>query len=63
MGIAFPEFAQRLVVAERIVLTDARDAIPLHGSGVLMDLMVEVRTPSGPVTAIVPLNDPATAGG
>jgi hypothetical protein len=63
LGIAFPEFAQRLVVAERIVLTDARDAIPLHGSGVLMDLMVEVRTPSGPVTAIVPLNDPATAGG
>lgn len=62
LGIAFPELARRFVVVERIVVDDARQAIPLHGSGVLLDLLVQVKTPGGPVTAVVPLNDAATAG-
>lgn len=62
LGLAFPEMAQQFTVCERMVLSDARDAIGLHGTGVLLDLLVAVETPAGTFQTIVPLNDPATAG-
>jgi hypothetical protein len=62
LGLAFAELARAFDVRERIVVTDARQAIPLHGSGLLLDLVVEVATPAGTVRALVPLNDQVTAG-
>lgn len=62
LGMAFPELARSFQVLERLVLTDAREAINLHGTGVLLDLLIEVPTPSGPVRTVVALNDASTAG-
>ncbi|MFO0962825.1 MAG: hypothetical protein U0625_07950 [Phycisphaerales bacterium] len=62
LGLAFPDLRGSFEVRERLLLTDAREAIPLHGTGVLLDLLVTAATPAGPVQVVVPLNDPATAG-
>ncbi|MFM9170762.1 MAG: hypothetical protein ACKOTD_11805 [Phycisphaerales bacterium] len=47
----------------RIVLDDARQAVPLHGTGVLLDVVVRAETPSGTVQVVLPLNDAASCGG
>jgi hypothetical protein len=62
LGLAFPELAKQFTVLERLLINDAREAIGLHGTGVLLDLLVQVETPAGPVNAVVALNDAATAG-
>lgn len=62
LGLAFPELVREFRIVERLLLQDAREAISLHGTGVLLDLLVQVETPAGPVSTVVPLNDPATAG-
>lgn len=62
LGLAFPELARQFTVLERLLISDAREAISLHGTGVLLDLLVQVETPAGPVNAVVALNDAATAG-
>lgn len=62
LGLAFPELRNGFEVRERLLLSDAREAIPLHGTGVLLDLLVTAETPSGRVQVVVPLNDPSTAG-
>ena len=60
--LAFAELKGGFEVRERILLGDAREAIALHGTGVLLDCLVVAETPSGPVQVIVPLNDPTTSG-
>ena len=62
LGLAFAELRDGFEVRERILLGDAREAIALHGTGVLLDVLVVADTPSGPVQVIVPLNDPTTCG-
>ena len=62
LGLAFPELRGGFEVRERILLGDARDAIVLHGTGALLDVLVVAQTPSGPVQVVVPLNDPTTCG-
>ena len=62
LGLAFPELKGGFEVRERILLGDARDAIVLHGTGALLDVLVVAQTPSGPVQVVVPLNDPTTCG-
>ncbi len=62
LALAFPELNRQFTVLERLLLNDAREAISLHGTGVLLDLLVQVETPSGPVHTVVALNDAATAG-
>ena len=62
LGLAFPELKGGFEVRERILLGDARDAIALHGTGALLDVLVVAQTPSGPVQVVVPLNDPTTCG-
>jgi hypothetical protein len=62
LGLAFPELKGGFDVRERILLGDARDAIVLHGTGALLDVLVVAQTPSGPVQVVVPLNDPTTCG-
>jgi hypothetical protein len=62
LGLAFPELRNGFEVRERLLLADAREAIPLHGTGVLLDLLVTAETPAGRVQVVVPLNDPSTAG-
>ena len=62
LGLAFPDLRNGFEVRERLLLADAREAIPLHGTGVLLDLLVTAETPTGRVQVVVPLNDPSTAG-
>ena len=62
LGMAFPDLRNGFEVRERLLLADAREAIPLHGTGVLLDLLVTAETPAGRVQVVVPLNDPSTAG-
>ena len=62
LGLAFAELKDGFEVRERILLGDAREAIALHGTGVLLDCLVVADTPGGPVQVIVPLNDPTTSG-
>jgi hypothetical protein len=62
LGMAFPELKGGFEVRERILLGDAREAITLHGTGVLLDVLVVAETPNGPVSVVLPLNDPSTAG-
>jgi hypothetical protein len=62
LGMAFPELKGGFEVRERILLGDAREAITLHGTGVLLDVLVVAETPNGPVSVVLPLNDPTTAG-
>jgi hypothetical protein len=62
LGLAFAELREGFEVRERILLGDAREAIALHGTGALLDVLVVADTPSGPVQVIVPLNDPTTSG-
>jgi len=62
LGLAFAELREGFEVRERILLGDAREAIALHGTGALLELLVVADTPSGPVQVIVPLNDPTTSG-
>ena len=49
-------------VRERILLGDAREAIALHGTGALLDVLVTASTPAGTVHVVVPLNDQTTCG-
>ena len=62
LGMAFAELKDGFEVRERILLGDAREAISLHGTGVLLDVLVVAETPSGRVHVVVPLNDPTTCG-
>lgn len=62
LGMAFPELKGGFEVRERILLGDAREAITLHGTGVLLDVLVVAETPGGAVTVVLPLNDPTTSG-
>ena len=62
LGLAFAELKDGFEVRERILLGDAREAISLHGTGVLLDVLVVADTPAGPVQVVVPLNDPTTCG-
>jgi hypothetical protein len=62
LGLAFAELKAGFDVRERILLGDAREAITLHGTGVLLDVLVVAETPGGPVQVVVPLNDPSTCG-
>jgi len=62
LGLAFAELKDGFEVRERILLGDAREAISLHGTGCLLDVLVVADTPAGPVNVLVPLNDPTTAG-
>lgn len=62
LGMAFPELKDGFEVRERILLGDAREAISLHGTGVLLDVLVIAETPNGPVHMVVSLNDPTTCG-
>jgi hypothetical protein len=62
LGRAFPALADGFEVRERILLGDAREAIALHGTGALLDVLVTATTPSGTVHVVVPLNDPTTCG-
>jgi hypothetical protein len=62
LGLSFPDLRNGFEVRERLLLADAREAIPLHGTGVLLDLLVTAETPAGRVQVVVPLNDPSTAG-
>jgi hypothetical protein len=62
IGLAFPDLRAGFEVRERIVLDDARKAVPLHGTGVLLDVVVLAETPSGSVQVVLPLNDSASRG-
>ena len=62
LGMAFAELKDGFEVRERILLGDAREAISLHGTGVLLDVLVVAETPNGRVQVVVPLNDPTTCG-
>jgi hypothetical protein len=62
IGMAFAGLKDGFEVRERILLGDAREAISLHGTGVLLDVLVVAETPSGRVHVVVPLNDPTTCG-
>jgi hypothetical protein len=62
LGMAFPELKGGFEVRERILLGDAREAITLHGTGVLLDVLVVAETPGGTVTVVLPLNDPTSSG-
>ena len=62
LGRAFPALADGFEVRERILLGDAREAIALHGTGALLDVLVTASTPAGTVHVVVPLNDPTTCG-
>lgn len=62
IGLAFADLRGGFEVRERIVLEDARQAIPLHGTGVILDVVVRADTPSGPVQVVLPLNDAASCG-
>jgi hypothetical protein len=62
LGLAFAELKDGFEVRERILLGDAREAITLHGTGVLLDVLVVADTPAGPVQVVVPLNDATTCG-
>ena len=62
LGRAFPALADGFEVRERILLGDAREAIALHGTGALLDVLVTATTPTGTVHVVVPLNDPTTCG-
>jgi hypothetical protein len=62
LGLAFAELKDGFEVRERILLGDAREAISLHGTGCLLDVLVVADTPAGPVNVLVALNDPTTAG-
>jgi hypothetical protein len=62
LGMAFAELKDGFEVRERILLGDAREAISLHGTGVLLDVLVVAETPNGRVHVVVPLNDPTTCG-
>ena len=62
LGMAFAELKDGFEVRERILLGDAREAISLHGTGVLLDVLVVAETPTGRVHVVVPLNDPTTCG-
>jgi hypothetical protein len=62
LGMAFAELKDGFEVRERILLGDAREAVSLHGTGVLLDVLVVAETPTGRVHVVVPLNDPTTCG-
>jgi hypothetical protein len=62
IGLAFADLRGGFDVRERIVLDDARQAIPLHGTGVLLDVVVRAEAPSGSVQVVLPLNDAASCG-
>lgn len=62
LGLAFAELRGGFEVRERLLLADARDAIALHGTGVLLDLLVTADSPAGPVQVVVALNDANTCG-
>jgi hypothetical protein len=62
LGMAFAELKGGFEVRERILLGDAREAITLHGTGVLLDVLVFAETPAGIVQVVVPLNDPTSCG-
>ena len=62
LGLAFAELKGGFEVRERILLGDAREAITLHGTGVLLDVLVLAETPAGVVQVVVPLNDPTSCG-
>jgi len=62
LGLAFAELRGGFEVRERLLLADARDAIALHGTGVLLDLLVTADSPAGPVQLVVALNDASTCG-
>ncbi|RLS46285.1 MAG: hypothetical protein DWH86_03265 [Planctomycetota bacterium] len=62
LGMAFAELKDGFEVRERVLLGDAREAISLHGTGVLLDVLVIAETPTGRVQVVVPLNDPMTCG-
>ncbi|MFM8697303.1 MAG: hypothetical protein ACKOF7_01340 [Phycisphaerales bacterium] len=63
LGLAFADLRGGFEIRERIVLDDARQAVPLHGTGVLLDVVVRAETPSGAVQVVLPLNDAASCGG
>jgi hypothetical protein len=63
LGLAFADLRGGFEIRERIVLDDARQAVALHGTGVLLDVVVRAETPSGPVQVVLPLNDAASCGG
>lgn len=62
LGLAFAELQGGFEVRERVLLSDAREAVTLHGSGVLLDALVVADTPAGRVQVIVPLNDESSCG-
>jgi hypothetical protein len=62
IGLAFPDLRGGFEVRERIVLDDARKAVPLHGTGVLLDVVVLAESPAGVVQVVLPLNDSASRG-
>jgi hypothetical protein len=62
LSMAFPELKDGFELRERILLGDAREAIPLQGAGVLLEVLVIADTPNGRVQVVVPLNDPMTCG-
>jgi hypothetical protein len=61
--MAFADLRGGFEIRERIVLDDARQAVALHGTGVLLDVVVRAETPSGAVQVVLPLNDAASCGG
>ena len=63
IGMAFADLRGGFEIRERIVLDDARQAVALHGTGVLLDVVVRAETPSGAVQVVLPLNDAASCGG
>jgi hypothetical protein len=63
IGMAFADLRGGFDIRERIVLDDARQAVALHGTGVLLDVVVRAETPSGAVQVVLPLNDAASCGG
>jgi hypothetical protein len=63
LGLAFADLRGGFEIRERIVLDDARQAVALHGTGVLLDVVVRAETPSGAVQVVLPLNDAASCGG
>ena len=62
IGLAFPDLRGGFEVRERIVLDDARKAVPLHGTGVLLDVVVLAESPAGMVQVVLPLNDSSSRG-
>jgi hypothetical protein len=62
IGLAFADLRGGFEVRERIVLDDARQAIPLHGTGVILDVVVRADTPTGSVQVVLALNDAASCG-